>query len=161
MRLTSTAQQAIHAVLCVAGNDGDAPVRIDEIAAVLDCPRNYLSKTLHILAHSGVLRSTRGPRGGFRLGDAPERLTLARVVAPFEPAVARRCLIGRATCGDAHPCAAHHRWTKVATTVDDFFTNTTIASLLRDHPPATDESRESVRSVRHSNPRPPHGSVQP
>jgi Rrf2 family iron-sulfur cluster assembly transcriptional regulator len=159
MWLSSTAQQAIQAVLCIAGSAEDGPVRVDEIAAAMGCPRNYLSKTLHILTRAGVLRSERGPRGGFRLASAPDRITLARVVAPFEPVGERRCLVGRPTCGDANPCAAHHRWKKVAGSVDDFFTKTTIAGLLKGNPRATAETREVIQSVRHSNPRSSHGSV--
>jgi len=130
MWLNGTSQYAIRAVLYVAGRDQPGPVRVDEIAAALHCPRNYLSKTLHALAHAGVLQSTRGPKGGFRLAEPAERLPLARVIAPFEPATARRCLVGRPDCGGAHPCLAHHRWEGVAGAVTDFFEQTTVADLL-------------------------------
>jgi len=39
MWLSSTAQQALHAVLCIAGSESEGAVRVDEIAAALDCPR--------------------------------------------------------------------------------------------------------------------------
>lgn len=159
MWLSSTAQQAIHAVLCIAGAAGEGPVRVDEIAAVLDCPRNYLSKTLHVLVRAGVLRSERGPKGGFRLSELPERLTLAQVVAPFEPVGERRCLVGRRQCGDPDPCAAHRRWSKLAASVDDFFTGTTVAGLLHENPRAVAHAQAVIRSARHSNKRLPHGSV--
>ena len=159
MWLSSTAQQAINAVLCIAGSADDGPVRVDEIAAVLDCPRNYLSKTLHVLARAGVLTSERGPHGGFQLATTPERLTLARVVAPFEPVGERRCLVGRLTCSDAKPCAAHQRWKKAARGVDTFFTTTTIAHLLGGNPRATAKARARIRAMRDSNQRTSHGSV--
>lgn len=159
MWLSSTAQQAIHAVLCIAGSADDGPVRVDEIAAVLRCPRNYLSKTLHLLTRAGVLRSERGPRGGFLLAAPADEISLARVVAPFEPVGQRRCLVGRPTCGDEHSCAVHHRWKQIAGRVDEFFQKTTIASLLRGNPRATNEARAVIRSFRSSNRRPSHGSV--
>lgn len=159
MWLSSTAQQAIQAVLCIAGNADGGPVRVDEIAAVLRCPRNYLSKTLHLLTRAGVLRSERGPRGGFRLTRPPERLTLAAVVAPFEPVGNRRCLVGFPRCGDANPCPVHHRWQKVAGRIDAFFKATTIATLLRDNPRAVTEAREVIDALRLSNQRMSHGSV--
>jgi Rrf2 family protein len=159
MWLSSTAQQAIHAVLCIAGGADEGPVRVDEIAAVMQCPRNYLSKTLHLLARVGVLRSERGPRGGFRLATTAQRLTLAQVVAPFEPIGERRCLVGRPTCGDSNPCAAHHRWKKVAGGVDEFFRKTTIADLLEGNPRATAQAREVIQSARLSNRRTSHGSI--
>jgi Rrf2 family transcriptional regulator, iron-sulfur cluster assembly transcription factor len=158
--LSSTARQALHAVVCIAGSADEGPVRVDEIAAVMECPRNYLSKTLHILTRAGVLRSERGPKGGFRLSTSPDRLTLARVIAPFEPVSERQCLVGRARCSDARPCAAHGRWAEVAGRVNEFFTGTTIAMLLKDNPRAAEEARAVIRSVRrHSNPKVSHGSV--
>lgn len=133
MWLSSTAQQAIHAVLCIARAGGET-VRVDSIAAATGSPRNYLSKILHTLTRAGVLRSERGPRGGFCLARAPERVTLAAVTEPFSRPGQRRCLLGRPTCGDADPCPAHGRWSKVAGGVEEYFRTTTIARLLGDVP---------------------------
>ena len=130
MWLSSTARQAIHAVLCVARGGGE-PLRVEGIAAATGLPRNYLSKTLHALSRAGVLSSERGPRGGFRLAHAPERLTLARVIAPFSRP-GRRCLLGRPTCSDRTACPAHAQWSAIADTLEAYFSTTTIASLLED-----------------------------
>jgi Rrf2 family iron-sulfur cluster assembly transcriptional regulator len=136
MWLSGTSQSALRAVLYLAGQPAGRPVPVDEIADALDCPRNYLSKTLYALTRAGVLQSTRGPGGGFRLVDPPGRLAIARVVAPFEPVGERRCLVGRPECGGTHPCQAHNRWTHVATVVEAFFDQTTVADLLRDGGPS-------------------------
>ena len=159
MWLSSTAQQAVHAVLCIASGADNGPVRVDEIAVVLDCPRNYLSKTLHSLVRAGVLRSERGPKGGFQLSAAPEKVTLAQVIAPFEPVSRRRCLLGRAQCSDRRPCMVHERWSSVATPVDAFFTKTTVASLLSGNSRASDAARDAIGAARLSPRRKPHGSV--
>lgn len=134
MWLNSTAQTALRAVLYIAEHATDAPVRVDDIASAIRCPRNYLSKTLHALVHAGVLRSARGPKGGFRLIDASDRLSLSRVVRSFQPKAEKRCLLGRATCGDANSCFAHARWSAVAAHVEDFFGQTTVADLLKQDP---------------------------
>ena len=94
MWLNSTAQNALRAVLFIADAGGAVPVRVDDIAAALECPRNYLSKTLHTLTRVGVLTSLRGRHGGFLLADAPTDLILARIIEPFQPAGERRCLLG-------------------------------------------------------------------
>jgi Rrf2 family protein len=130
MWLNGTAQNALRAVMYIAEHAANGPVRVDDIAASLRCPRNYLSKTLHALTRSGVLHSTRGPKGGFQLTDPPDRLPLSQVISPFEPKGERRCLLGRASCGDAHPCRGHRRWSGVAAVVEDFFGQTTVADLL-------------------------------
>ena len=159
MWLSRTAQQALHAVLCIASGTDRAPVRVDEIAAVLGYPRNYLSKTLHALVTAGVLRSERGPKGGFQLSARPEKVTLAQVIAPFEPVGDRRCLLGRPRCGDNHACLLHARWSRVARPVDAFFTKTTVADLLGGTSPASDAARALIAPARLSTRRKPYGSI--
>lgn len=132
MWISGTSQYAIRAVVHVAVHGEDAPVRVGPIAEALDVPRNYLSKTLHVLAREGVLKSERGPRGGFQLAVAAEKLSLARVTAPFEDTAKRHCLLGRAQCGGDHTCAAHGRWESVSKSLQKYFATTTIADLLGD-----------------------------
>jgi Rrf2 family iron-sulfur cluster assembly transcriptional regulator len=135
MWLSSTAQYALRATLHIAEHAGQSPEEVGRIASALAVPRNYLSKTLHLLARAGVLRSVRGPGGGYQLVDPPDQLTIADVVAPFAPPGERRCLLGRAECGAVSPCAAHHQWSQVAAAVEAFFAQTTIADLLGNVPP--------------------------
>jgi Rrf2 family protein len=131
MWLSSTAQNALRAVLYLAERGNEVPVRVDDIALALRTPRNYLSKTLHALSRAGVLQSTRGPKGGFQLSRVPDQLWLSDVIAPFQPVGERRCLMGREACGDADPCRAHHRWSQVAAGVEAFFAQTSVADLTR------------------------------
>lgn len=130
MWISGTTQYAVRAVLFVAEHGTDEPVRVDAIAAALNVPRNYLSKTLHSLARAGVLRSGRGPRGGFQLASAPDEISLARVAAPFDDLAARTCLLGRKSCGWKNPCSVHPRWEAVSNALQAFFRDTTIADLL-------------------------------
>jgi Rrf2 family protein len=135
--LSQTAEHALRAVLYVAASGGDTElVKIDEIVAELNMPRNALSKTLNVLAREGVLISERGPHGGFRLAVPADALTVARVIAPFgKIGQERQCLLGRAVCSDRAPCAAHATWKSVSEQLAAFFQKSTIADLLRDTPP--------------------------
>jgi Rrf2 family protein len=133
--LSDTAEYALRATLYIAqhATDGRA-VRSDVVAEVLGVPRNYLSKTLHVLAKRGVLTSTRGPLGGFRLAAGAMALPLIRVVEPFDPFDIRRtCILGRPQCSDVAPCPAHDRWKGIGDQVRGFFRDTTIADLLSEH----------------------------
>lgn len=130
--LSQTAEYALRAVLYLAQQTGDRPVRVGQMAQALRLPQNYLSKTLHILARSGVLISARGKSGGFQLAVPPERLTLLSIIAPFDRIdEQRRCLLGRPQCSDRSACAAHTRWKEVAEKVAEFFRDTTVADLSR------------------------------
>lgn len=132
MWISGTSQYAIRAVVYVAAQGADVPVRVGPIADALDVPRNYLSKTLHVLARAGILKSERGPRGGFQLAQPPAQLSLALVTAPFDDVATRHCLLGRAQCGGRHPCASHARWSDVSASLREFFGQTTVADLLID-----------------------------
>lgn len=130
--LSSTAEYALRAVLHIAAAEPGAPHKLEQIATALDVPRNYLSKTLHQLARAGVLRSERGPNGGFRLAVPAEQLTLDRVVEPFGAMkLARRCLLGQGECSDRTPCSVHAQWKLVAEPMRAFFRDTTVAALLQ------------------------------
>lgn len=129
--LSHTAEYALRTVLYIAERGGGAPVRVHEIAAALGIPRNYLSKTLHRLAQAGILTSSRGKRGGFRLAVPADRLRLLGVVELFdEIGAGRRCLLGRPVCSDRTACRAHQRWKATGEAVAGFFRETTVADLL-------------------------------
>lgn len=129
--LSQTSEYALQATLYVAMHQNEGPVKLDEIARSLGGPRNYLSKTLHLLARAGVLSSERGPHGGFRLAGPAESLTLLQIVAPFDPArLTRRCIMGEGECSDETACAAHARWKPVSERMRAFFASTTIADLV-------------------------------
>ncbi len=130
MLLSQTAVYAIKAVLHLAQAEGEVMVRVDDVAGALGVPRNYLSKILHTLARSGLLASTRGPRGGFRLAVDAAELTLAQVVDPFGAVVAGPgCLLGRERCDERAPCPVHSRWREASTSMRSFFEETTVQDL--------------------------------
>lgn len=132
--LSRTARYALRAAVHIAERQEEAPLSVQDLARELDIPRNYLSKTLHRLAQAGVLTSTRGPGGGFRLNRPPEEVALQEVVAGVEPveAAEARCLLGRVRCSEDDPCAAHGRWCAVREQVEAFFGETTLADLAGD-----------------------------
>lgn len=128
--LSQTAEYALRAVLALAEAGSDQPVGAAHLAATLGIPQNYLSKTLHQLARAGVLDSTRGKAGGFRLARPAARISLLEVVSPFDDVTGRRtCLMGQPVCSDHNSCAAHERWKDVAERTAEFFRDTTIADL--------------------------------
>lgn len=127
--LSQTAQYALRTALYLAVRPAGVRSTVDEIAEALGVPRNYLSKTLHVLARAGVVESMRGKHGGFVLARPADRVVLRDVVAPFEDTGHRVCLLGRSTCSDRSPCPAHHKWKAVSDSLAAFFATTTVAEL--------------------------------
>ena len=134
MWLSSTAQTALRALIHIASCGDATPVQAEQIARAIGAPRNYLSKTLHVLARAGVLESKRGPQGGFALAVPAAELRLDRIIAPFAPSHDRRCLLGRDGCGTTSRCVVHARWSAVAAEVERFLATTTVADLLAESP---------------------------
>lgn len=131
--LSNTAEYALRAMIYLGEREGEQRVRVEEIAEALDVPRNYLSKILHTLVKEGVLRSVRGPRGGFELAVPGATVSLYDVVAPFQEIEARQtCLLGRKPCSDGDPCSVHQRWRDTATQVAAFFRGTKLSEVVRD-----------------------------
>jgi Rrf2 family protein len=83
-----------------------------DIAVAEDIPRSFLSKILHQLGQKGLVRSQKGPGGGFELARPASELTLEEVSLAVDGVhqVAQRCLLGRPECNDADACALHHAW---------------------------------------------------
>ena len=129
MLLPQTAEYALRAVIHIARHQGAGCVRVNEMAPALGLPQNYLSKTLHQLARAGVLASTRGPAGGFRLARPAEVLTMQRVVAVFAETGEKRCLLADRPCGQDPRCPVHARWAPIAAQLYGFFGSTSIADL--------------------------------
>jgi Rrf2 family protein len=129
MQLSQTIEYAVRAVLHIAARHPE-PVRSADLAASLELPANYLSKTLGQLARAGILLSTRGAAGGFRLGREAQAIPLADIVRAFGPREERRCLLGLGTCGHVAQCPAHEAWLPSASMIDRFFDSTTVAALI-------------------------------
>jgi Rrf2 family transcriptional regulator, nitric oxide-sensitive transcriptional repressor len=89
---------ALHSVAYIAAQDGQASVR--DISGRLEVSENHLSKVLQQLARSGLVRSTRGPQGGFRMARKSESLTLLDVYEAIEgPVRDHKCMMRKKSCG--------------------------------------------------------------
>ena len=131
--LSRTAEHALRALLVLARHGTGRPLSAEAISALTGAPTNYLGKTLHTLARNGVLRSSRGPAGGFALAIDPATLTIAQIADVFTEATELpRCLLGTGICDSSRPCTAHHRWRRVTSAAREPLRTTTIADLLSD-----------------------------
>ncbi|MFJ3922578.1 RrF2 family transcriptional regulator [Streptomyces sp. NPDC090022] len=83
---------ALHSCVNLAWAGPDRAVSAARLAAWHELPAAYLNKQLQALARAGIVTSTPGPRGGFRLARPLDRITLMDVVAAVEgPEEAFRC----------------------------------------------------------------------
>jgi Rrf2 family iron-sulfur cluster assembly transcriptional regulator len=110
LSLSQTTGYAIRALCCLERSDGRL-VRARQIADCTGIPKPYLSKTLHILGRSGLIRTKRGYQGGFVLAHPARRIRLLDIVEAVEgEAWQPRCLLGMADCSDQRNCPTHEFW---------------------------------------------------
>jgi Rrf2 family iron-sulfur cluster assembly transcriptional regulator len=126
--LSLTGQYALRAMIHLARRVDDWPVPGREIAHDARIPRNYLSKVMGDLVRAGVLESTRGLGGGFRMARSPRKTYLFAILAPFENTLAdqRQCPFANHVCSDRNPCLGHEEWKRVLATYIDFLRRTSI-----------------------------------
>jgi len=98
MKISEAASLALHTMALLADSPG-VWISLREIAEALGVSENHLAKVLQRLVRRGLLVSTRGPRGGFRLAVEPERVTLLDVYEAIEgPYRVRGCMFAHPRC---------------------------------------------------------------
>jgi len=98
LRVSEAASLAMHATVLLAAS-GDRALTTGQIAAVLGVSEAHLSKVLQRLGRAGLVRSTRGPKGGFSLTRSGEQITLLEVYEAIEGIVVpATCLFDTAIC---------------------------------------------------------------
>jgi Rrf2 family protein len=128
----------------------DRPILAKEIAAAGQIPNKYLSKVMRDLVHAGVLTSTRGIGGGFRLRRKAESIKLVDIIRPFDDVqAARRCPFGNAKCSDENPCSMHEQWRPVAEAFRNLMERTSLAEIIaKETPMRTERLKGSDRKAR-------------
>jgi len=99
LRVSEAASLALHSMALLAGSS-EGPVSTHEMAERLGVSEAHLSKVLQRLAKAGLVRSTRGPGGGFRLTKRSSRISLLEIYEAIEGRLtSSECLLGRKVCG--------------------------------------------------------------
>ncbi len=84
MHVTAKADYAVRAVIELADSSQDAPRKVDDIATAQRIPVSFLENILTQLRSAGVVRSQRGPEGGYWLARPAEEVNLAQVIRAVE-----------------------------------------------------------------------------
>src|SRR3954465_15708551 len=110
--LSTTSQYALRALCHLARQSGGAVLGRD-LAESVEIPANYLSKVLLTLRNAGLVDTTRGSGGGYRLRRPADQIHLIDVVELFEEISRTKpaCFLGRTrACSSTEPCTAHSTW---------------------------------------------------
>ena len=99
LKISEAASLAMHAGVYLAVNNHKKVLSTREIANTLGASEHHLSKVLQRLTRAGLVNPIRGPRGGFVLGRAPDKITLLEVYEAIEGHfAATNCLLSTRIC---------------------------------------------------------------
>jgi Rrf2 family protein len=84
MHVTAKADYAVRAIVELAAGDQGSPRKVEELANAQDIPLSFLENILTQLRSAGIVRSQRGPEGGYWLAEPADRTTLATVIRAVE-----------------------------------------------------------------------------
>jgi Rrf2 family protein len=133
-KLVSTkGRYALRAVIDIAEQNAEGFVPLAEIAARQEISEKYLEGILPPLVSAGVLDALRGKSGGYRLVKSAEQTSVLDVLQAVEPDLAPVACLGCSAkpCVRASICRTLPMWQKLQTHIQDFFANTSIASLTQ------------------------------
>ena len=105
---------------------------VKQIAAEEEIPSHFLAKILQQLARKGLLRSSKGPTGGFSLRVSADEIRLVDIVEALDGlGEYQKCASGLAECNDDMPCALHDSWKALRSRIMDYLGKNTIADLAK------------------------------
>lgn len=84
MHVTAKADYAVRAVIELASGSREAPRKVDDLAQAQAIPVSFLENILTQLRSAGLVRSQRGPEGGYWLAKPPDQVNLAQVIRAVE-----------------------------------------------------------------------------
>jgi Rrf2 family protein len=84
MHVTAKADYAVRAVVELAHSKMDSPRKVDEVAQAQGIPVSFLENILTQLRSSGIVRSQRGPEGGYWLAQPADQVNLAQIIRAVE-----------------------------------------------------------------------------
>lgn len=132
MIYSRSSEYAIRAFVSLAAVPRDEFALARDIAKQANIPAYFLAKILQQLARHGLLRSVKGPNGGFRLERAPESISLLDIVTAIDGlGDYQRCLGGMTECNDQASCGLHDGWKRMRSSILKYLEETSIADLAR------------------------------
>lgn len=99
--ISTRGRYALRMMLDLAENQGDGYVSLKDIAARQNISKKYLEQIIPVLNRAGLLQTTRGVQGGYRLTRRPEEYTVLDILSATETGLAAVACLEQ----DANPCA--------------------------------------------------------
>ena len=132
MRITTKGRYGLRAVIVLASVSGDKPVPIRYIAEKEELSPEFLEQIFFRLKKAGIIRSTRGAGGGFKLNKKPEDISILDIMlAVGEDINLSPCETSKSTvCDRIESCRTSSVWQKGTQMMRDYFNSITLKDAM-------------------------------
>jgi len=131
MRLSTRTRYGIRAILELAENYGKGPLRLKTVARRQEISVKYLEQLMAILKSAGIVRSVRGPKGGYVLARVPGKIKVSDCFNCLEgPVITTECVDNNSFCPRTSDCVARELWAEVQNTIMAVLQSITLQNLL-------------------------------
>jgi len=131
LKISTKGRYALRLMIYIAANSNGKPVSIKDVAKNEDISDKYLEQIISILNSGGLVRSVRGPQGGYLLRKAPEDITVGAVLRLTEGTLAPVACVEEDApeCERESICSTYNLWKQLYSAICSVVNTTTIADL--------------------------------
>ena len=131
LKMSKAVSLAFHSMVYLA-EDPENLHSTREISEAICCSEHHLARIMIQLSRMRLVNSSRGPKGGFVLAEAPEDITLQRIYEAIEgPIATDRCFLDRENCR-YDGCIFEGLQEAIYEKAENYLKNTTLAKVLED-----------------------------
>ena len=134
MKLSTRGRYGTRMLLDLALHQGGDPVPLKDIAKREGISLLYLEHLVTPLIAAGIIRSTRGARGGVSLVKSPQEMKISEVVELLEGSIAPvDCVDDPKACSRSELCVTRDVWVELKKAMDGVLESTTLQDLVEKH----------------------------
>ena len=130
MRLTTKGRYAVTAILDIAQHGNDSPVAISSVSSRQGISQSYLEQLFSKLKKAMLVRSIRGPGGGYELALNPDAISVSDILTAVGEGVDATQCGGVGNCHEGKVCLTHELWTDLSIQIDLFLSSITVWALI-------------------------------
>ena len=132
MKLSTKGQYAIKAMINLAINFNNNPVTLTELSSSQTISISYLEQLFSMLRSSGLVQGVRGPGGGYRLGKAPNQISIADIVLAVEDSPNNTSSKEDLNNNKSEESLANNLWNGFSEQLSVYLNSISLADIIKD-----------------------------
>ena len=142
MKLTNKGRYAVQALADLAKSNIEKPTKLTEISLRQGISISFLEQIFLKLKKNNLVKSSRGPLGGYTLSRSPDDITISSIIEAVDEkvkTVACKRESKKGCHGKSFKCITHDLWDDLENHINDFFRKNTLKDIIY----KTDKNKQS------------------